>query len=87
MDAGYLDGEKRQQFHAALVRRRLMLDKLVQRMEAAGWYTNDPVYQCMLAARASLHAAINHVGQLPETVKTFKKSDAAWSGYPAPISK
>ena len=68
MDARHLNHADRERLKAALLARRSQIDELVTRMQAAGWFNNDTVYQCVLAAQASLHAAVNHVISLPAEV-------------------
>jgi hypothetical protein len=68
MDARHLNNTDRERLKAAMLARRGQIDELVTRMQAAGWYSSDTVYQCVLAAQAALHAAVNHVISLPPEV-------------------
>jgi hypothetical protein len=68
MDARHLNHADRERLKAALLARRTQVDELAARMQAARWYSTDTVYQCVLAAQAALHAAVNHVISLPPEV-------------------
>ena len=84
MDARNLSLSARAQFKQSLVARRKPIDTMLKRMRKQQWYTNDPVYQCLVAAQASLHAAINHVGSLPPEVFERQRPAQGHDGYPNP---
>jgi hypothetical protein len=86
MDAQDLNLEDRDRFKLALLRRRAELDRLLDRMRAAGWYTADPAFQCVISAQAALHAAVNHVIKLPPTVRPKPAPPPVDAGYPPPLS-
>ena len=84
MDARYLSLSARAQFKQSLIARRVPIDAMLKRMREQQWYTNDPVYQCLIAAQASLHAAINHIGSLAPEVHERPRPAAEHDGYPSP---
>lgn len=70
--------EDREKFKQSLIARRVTLDSLLMRMQAAGWFTADPVFLSVEAAQKSLHAAIHHIGQLPPEVRPPIPPPACW---------
>jgi len=84
MDALDLSLSAREQFKQALIARRAPIDKILSRMREQHWYTNDPAYQCLVAAQAALHAAISHIGSLPPTVRERQPVTHHDGAYPNP---
>ena len=58
MDVKGLTTEQREKMRAGLMDSRNYLDMLLRRMVDVGWDADDPIMQSIVAARASLHAAI-----------------------------
>lgn len=50
MNVNGLTDEQRCRLKANLVRQRDGLDGLIKRMQAVGWFTDDPMFQTILAA-------------------------------------
>lgn len=59
MNVHGLNDPQRQRLQATLTRHRDGVDAIIKRMQDVGWYTDDAMFQTLLAARHSLHAAIN----------------------------
>lgn len=84
MNVNGLNDEQRQRLRASLTRHRDNLDGIIKRMQAVGWYTDDPMFQTILAARHALHAAVNSFTRAKQPVaRQFKPP--SWAGYPKPI--
>ena len=58
MDARYLTQKDRDAFKAAVIARREAVGRVIARMEARGWYTDDAVLHDLKAAWHALHAAV-----------------------------
>ena len=85
MDVRYLSLSARAQFKQSLTARRAPTDAMLKWMREQGWYTNDPVYQCFVAAQASMHAGITYNGSLPPEVHERPQPATHHSGgYPLP---
>ena len=65
MDGAELSREQRTKLAGLLHRQRDQLCNLQKRMEAIGWYTDDPVYNAVIAAYHILHAASNALPREP----------------------
>ena len=59
VDARYLNQPQRDVFKQAVIDRRDAVGRVIERMEARRWYTNDPVLHSLRAAHHALHAAVN----------------------------
>jgi len=60
------------------------LDAIIKRMQAIGWFTDDAMFQTILAARHALHAAINSF--TPAARQPAPPAEPpALAGYPKPI--
>jgi hypothetical protein len=67
-----LTPEQRQRLIRLLARHRDEIDRVVERMRAKAWYTDDALFNSLVAAHASLHAAGNMLavnGEAPDWVK------------------
>ena len=85
MNVNGLTDEQRQRLKANLVRQRDGLDALIKRMQAVGWYSDDAMFQTILAARLALHAAVNSF--TPAKQPAARQFDPpAWAGYSKPIT-
>ena len=87
MDARYLTHEQRSRLTEALAKRLRSIEDVIEHMQKSSWYTNDPIYNCLIAARASLFSAINQMHALPLEVKRNEVRNNGHNGYPRPIGK
>lgn len=84
MNVHGLNDEQRLRLKANLVRHRDNLDGIIKRMQALGWFTDDAMFQTILAARHALHAAVNSF--TPSSKEPTPPAERpAWAGYPKPI--
>lgn len=58
MDARYLSPSDREAFKLAIIARRDAIGRVIKRMEARRWYTDDAVLQNLRSAWHALHAAV-----------------------------
>ena len=84
MNVHGLNEEQRRRLKSNLTRHRDNLDGIIKRMQALGWFTDDPIFHSMLAARHALHAAINSFAPPVKPTPT-PAEPPAWAGYPKPI--
>ncbi len=59
MDTAGLTSEQRDRLKRTIILQRDALWRIHKRMEAVGWFTDDPLYQAVLAAYHALHATVN----------------------------
>lgn len=85
MNVNGLTDEQRCRLKANLVRQRDGLDAMIKRMQAIGWFTDDAMFQTILAARHALHAAINSFTPAKQSA-VCQFDPPAWAGYPKPIN-
>jgi hypothetical protein len=72
VNADSLNAEQRERLKRLIARHRDGIDRVLRRMRDKGWYTDDPVLNSLIAAHASLHAALNLLavdGDVPDWVK------------------
>ena len=71
MDARYLTQKDRDAFKMAVIARRDAVGRVIKRMEARRWFTDDAVLQNLRASWHALHAAVQVLTALDGTpVKT-----------------
>jgi hypothetical protein len=75
VDARYLTQADRDAFKMAVIARRDAVGRVIKRMEARRWYTDDAVLHDLKAAWHALHAAVQALVALDgQPVKTFDRS-------------
>ena len=74
VDARYLTQADRDAFKRAVIARRDAVGRVVARMEARRWYTDDAVLHDLKAAWHALHAAVQALAATDgQPVKQFRK--------------
>ena len=80
MNADSLNAEQRERLKHLLARHRDAIDRVIAHMRARGWYTDDSVLNSLVAAHASLHAALNILAadrDVPDWVKRMGQATTA----------
>jgi hypothetical protein len=74
MDARYLTQPQREQLKRVICGRRDEVGRIIKRMEARQWFSDDAALQSLRAAYHALHAAVQALVATDGTpVKTFQK--------------
>jgi hypothetical protein len=66
VDPQYLTPAQRVAFKRAVAARRDAVGACIRRMEAVGWFTDDPVLQNLRSAYHALHAAVQVLGTVQD---------------------
>jgi hypothetical protein len=75
VDARYLTQADRDAFKLAVLARRDAVGRVIARMEARGWYTDDAVLHDLRAAWHALHAAVQALAAVDgQPVKQYQQS-------------